>query len=330
MRWLLGVALAVSLAITSSCGLPFHLHTANKPPTHSASTTGTAGPRPVTGVVVDYLGAILPRALEGDAAAASGGRIYIAGGSSRAGFSSAVYTYSPATGKITLLAHLPVALHDAAAVAVPGGVLVCGGGQTVGSSAVYHVAADGTVKRAGRMPRSLSDLGAAAVGGRPYCLGGWTGHLYSDQVYDMNRFAVVAHLPHAVRYAAVVPFAHGVLVAGGERYDGKATGDLQWVPLDGATGSAAVVGHLSAPVAYAMGATLGGTGLVIGGCPDSGPPVTTIDAVTPAGSVLPVGDLPQALCYGGAASLGDAVYLFGGKTAAGTATDHVWKITAKP
>jgi N-acetylneuraminic acid mutarotase len=331
LRALLGAVLGLWVALASACGLPRLPAGQRTGPPKPTTPAAPTRPAPVTAVAVTDLGPLLPRGLEGAAAAAFGGKVYVAGGSGSAGFSDAVYAFSPATGQVTVAGRLPAALHDAGAAATGDGVLVCGGGQSAGSSAVYHIRADGTVSRAGSMPRSLSDLVGVTVGGRAYCLGGWTGSLYSDAVYDVQAFSLAAHLPHAVRYPAAVPLAGGVLVAGGQRVGGAPTADLQWVPLGpGASGSPAVVGQLPTPVAYAMGATLAGTGLVIGGCPASGPPATAIWAVTAAGTAVPVGDLPQPLCYGAAAGAGDAVYVFGGKTAAGTASDHVWKIVRKP
>jgi len=332
VRRMLAAASALCLVFLSACSLP-HLSNLQRPTpksTATATVTATAAPGPLTAVVAQDLGPLLPHGLEGDAAAAFGGVIYIVGGSGSAGFSDAVYAFSPATGKVTVAAHLPVALHDAGAVATSDGVLVCGGGQSAGSSAIYHVGADGTVSRAGSMPRVLSDLAGASVGGRPYCLGGWTGSLFSDAVYDVSSLSLAAHLPHAVRYPAAIPLVGGVLVAGGERVGGVPTDDLQWVPVGPGAAAPSVVGHLSAPIAYAMGATLGSTGLVIGGCPATGPPSPAITAVTAQGGVLAVGALPQPLCYGAAAGLGDAAYVFGGRTADGAASAQVWKITRKP
>lgn len=289
-------------------------------------------------VTVDDLGALLPHALSGTAAAAFGDRIFVLGGNGPAGFNATVYAFSPSGtgGVVTAIGSLPQPLHDAGAVADAAGVLLCGGGRSVGETTIYRIVPGGTADQAGSLPRPLSDLAGVLVDGRPYCLGGWTGTTYSDAVYDLSGLGaqagslpVAAHLPHAVRYGAAVPLKGGLLVAGG-RTSAGATADLQWIPLGPGAGTPRVVGKLPQPLAYTMGATLDGTGLVIGGCDAAGATTAAILAVTPAGGAVDVGRLPAGVCYGSAATLGGSVYVFGGQTAGGATTDHVWRITARP
>lgn len=283
----------------------------------------------------------MPAALVGLAAAAgSDGRIYLLGGSGPVGFSAQVYAFDPATDSVTVAGGLPQALHDAGAAWEGSRVLVCGGGQAVGTASIWALSpGPGEMARvAGRLPVPLSDLSGVTVRGRPYCLGGWTGQAYSDAVLDVgaptgaaDAAPVVAHLPHAVRYAAVAALPGGALVAGGRTASGNPTDAIQWVPLGGALGTAppAQVGHLPSPTAYAMAATVGGTVILAGGCDASGAPTETITALDAQGSTTPVGALPTPLCYGAAAAAGGAVYLFGGRTGMddATATAHVWKLT---
>ena len=304
-----------------------------------SGATPPAAPGPVTAVSVTDLGPLLPTPLLGTAAAAFGGRVLLLGGSGPAGFSAAVYAFTPAAGAkggtVAAIGRLPEALHDAGAAADAAGVLLCGGGRSVGEAAIYRVhPAGGTATPDGALPRALSDLEGVTVGGHPYCLGGWTGSTYSDAVYDLSGLAggavpVVARLPHAVRYAAALPLPGGVLVAGGRTSAGP-TAAVQWVPVGATAGAPAVVGQLPRPLVYAMGATLAGTALVIGGCDPAGAPTSDILAVTAAGAVTAVGSLPQGVCYGSAAVVDGAVYVFGGQTADGAPTDHLWRITRRP
>jgi len=284
------------------------------------------------------MGALLPKALVGTSAAAAGGRITVLGGSGPAGFNATIYAFTPGGGgtaaRVAAGGQLPQALHDAGAAASGTDVLLCGGGQSVGTTTVYRVAADGGAALAGHLPQPLSDLEGVSLGGRPYCLGGWTGTTYSDAVYDLSALGpssqtppVVAHLPHAVRYSAAAALPGGILVAGGLTSQTTTT-DIQWVPLGAGAAAPAVVGTLPRALQYAMGAALDGTALVIGGCDASGTPTDAILAVTPRGAVTPVGRLPAPLCYGSAATLGGAVYVFGGETTGALASNHVWRIVA--
>ena len=336
-------AVVLGLAVVAVVAASRHRHQAppgraTPAPAHAAAPS-SAPPSSVAAppsVRVQDLGALLPRGLQGLAAAPLGGRIYLLGGSGAGGyFSRAIYAFDPATKALRQVAQLPVALHDGGAAAAGGAVFFCGGGQSVGSTAVYRFVPGGAVGPAGALPRPLSDVQGVTVAGQPYCLGGWTGSLYSDQVYRLGASAAApaAQLPYAVRYGAAAALPGGVLVAGGQRYTGQPTAAVQWVPLPASPGaSPAVVGQLPQPLAYAMAAAApaGPDALVVGGCTASGAPVATIEDVSAQGAVTPVGSLPQPLCYGAAATAGGAVYVFGGQGAGGAPSAEVWEITPSP
>jgi len=269
----------------------------------------------------------------GLAAAPLDGQIYLFGGSAGANFNATVYAFDPVQGRVRAVGRLPAALHDGGAAAGPGEVLFCGGGQSAGSAAIYRFAPAGLVAQAGDLPRPLSDLEGVTVGGEPYCLGGWTGSLYSDQVYAVGTLTggqptLVAHLPHAVRYGAAAALPGGVLVAGGQVSTGQPTAAIQWVPLGAGATAPAVIGDLPEPLAYAMAATLGDAALVLGGCDATGHPVASVQAVSAQGLVTAVGSLPEALCDGAAASIGPSVYVFGGQLASGAPSAEVWRVAA--
>lgn len=293
------------------------------------------------------LGALLPQPLDGLSAAALGGRVYLLGGAGPDGFSATIYAFTPpglpGGPSVTAVGRLPQALHDGAAIASGSAVYFCGGGRAVGSPAVYRFTpggAGGSVTVAGALRLPLSDLAGAAAGGHAVCLGGWTGALYSDAVFDPAAPGgprLVGHLPYAVRYAAAAPLAGGVLVAGGRTAAGGAPSRwLQWLPprgargWDGAPAGGRVVGTLPQPLAYAAGAPLDGEALIIGGCGAAGAGSDTVWAVAAPG-VAPraVGRLPAGWCYGAAATVGRTVFLFGGRVGA-SVTAHVWAISEEP
>ena len=311
-------------------------------PSTSAPASSTVATRRLTSVRATDLGALLPAALVGTAAVTGNdGRIYLFGGSGPAGWNAAILAFDPSTGTMRTVGRLPQGMHDAGAAWDGTRALVCGGGRTVGSADVlaFVPAAGGTAAPVGRLPDPLSDLGGVTVDGHPYCLGGWTGQTYSDAVFDVGGLSgtgapasVAARLPHAVRYAAAAALSGGVLVAGGRTASGALTDAIQWVPLgSGARGrSPAQVGRLPAPTAYAVAAAIDDQVVLAGGCDPSDTPVATIVALDAAGDAVRVGSLPQAVCYGSAASAAGAVYVFGGRTGSvdATASAHVWKLAA--
>jgi hypothetical protein len=320
-------AAAVVLAIGAFALAGLHLGSAPPAPA-SSSSASSASPSGPLRVSVSDLGPLLPQALSGLSAATSGGQVYLFGGNGPGGFSDTVYDFNPGNDAVSVAGHLPVALHDGGAAAGAGRILFCGGGQSVGERSIYAFdPATGAVSSGGTLPHPLSDAEGATVGGVPYCLGGWTGSLYSDAVYALQpTLSVAARLPHAVRYSAAAALFGGVLVSGGLRSSGSPTADIQWVPLRSGAGAPAVVGTLPQPLAYAMGAPLGADALVAGGCNTSGTPTTGVFTVTTKGTVTPVGTLPEPLCDGAAADVAGTIYIFGGAGTGGAASAHVWKV----
>src|SRR4029077_13299445 len=74
---------------------------------------------------------------------------------------------------------------------------------------------------------------------------------------------VVAHLPAALRYAAVTAVGGGIVIAGGSLENGTASDAvLEYVP---STHRVIKLGRLPAPTTHAAAATLGGIAYVIGG-----------------------------------------------------------------
>jgi N-acetylneuraminic acid mutarotase len=109
----------------------------------------------------------LPVGLRYPAVAAANGDLFIAGGVSAGGPTSAVYRFDPRTGRVSIIGRLPVATAHAVAVPVGSGIDVLGGSPAV------SVRIDPRKQRVERTHLQLDDANGAAVSGRPaYLLGG--------------------------------------------------------------------------------------------------------------------------------------------------------------
>lgn len=327
------VTVALAVVVTALFAVGRTKSPTAQPSTAAAKPRSAQGPAPLVAVQIQSLGSLLPRGLSGLAAASLNGQIYLFGGYGNGQWSRTIYDFNPASEQLQAVGNLPVAMHDTGAAGGTDSIVLCGGGQTVGSKGILAFTPGQAVAVEGSLPVRLSDDEGVTVGALPYCLGGWTGQEYSDAIYSVGNLsggapAVAAQLADAVRYAAAVGRDGGILVAGGLLATGSPTSVVQWVPLSpGLGGVAQVVGQLPSPLAWAMGAPLGSTALVIGGCGTSGAPVSGIEALDRSGTVRPVGQLPVALCDGAAASSAGAVYVFGGNGPGNQPQKTVWKIT---
>jgi YVTN family beta-propeller protein len=164
---------------------------------------------------------------------------------------------------------LPTALHDTAAARIGAAVYLFGGGtggNTQSDAIVRIPAAGGTVVDVGRLPAPSSDQSAATIRGTAYVVGGFTGAHWLDSIVAWRPRVgprIVAHLPFALRYAAVCAVGDRLVIAGGSLENGSAgTEVLSYQP-----GSSRVVriGKLPAPTTHAAAASLGGIAYVIGG-----------------------------------------------------------------
>ena len=118
----------------------------------------------------------LPVGLRYPAVAALGSRIVIAGGTSPAGASSAVYVLDAATGHVRLLGHLPAPVAHAQAFSLGGAVYVAGGvdatGNTTGAIARIDPATSTIVPVAGSLP--VGNAATVELPGTALVLGGST------------------------------------------------------------------------------------------------------------------------------------------------------------
>ena len=163
---------------------------------------------------------------------------------------------------------LPGVVHDAAAVTIGRLSFLFGGGN--GPSQIDTIVRvdprTGAAEAIGHLPSGSSDQTGAAIGGTAYIVGGFTGTRWLDTIVAWKpggRARVVAHLPAAVRYAAVTSVAGRLVIAGGSLESGSATDAVyEYVP---STGRVSRIGRLPAPTTHAAAATLGSTAYVVGG-----------------------------------------------------------------
>ena len=149
----------------------------------------------------------LPAAVQDPAIAAlPGGRFVLLGGIDAADTSTANVTVADLRGP-QRSASLPNAQHDAQAAARSGQVYVFGGGQF---SQYDHILrfdpASGSVTTAGSLPSAESDVAVTQLDGTAYIVGGFDGTNSLDTIVAWTPGGgarVVAHLPVALRYAAV-------------------------------------------------------------------------------------------------------------------------------
>jgi DNA-binding beta-propeller fold protein YncE len=226
---------------------------------------------------------------------------------------------------------LPRALHDAAAAYVGTADYLFGGGDGVAQHAeIYRVdASRGVATHVADLPAASSDQSAATVGGTAYIVGGYTGSRWLDTVVAFrapHSVRVVAHLPVALRYAAVTAVGADVIIAGGSLADGSASREVyRYRP----GGGVRAIGRLPAATTHAAALAADGYALVVGGRGARSTELhSSIVAIDPRnGRTRLVGRLPQPLSDETAVA-GGRLLLFGGRGAAGT-TDAVVRLTTR-
>jgi hypothetical protein len=259
-----------------------------------------------TGLVPHRLAVALPSPLQ-DAAAVSlaDGTLALLGGLDGNDTSTAGVLVFDGS-RVSVRSRLPLPQHD-----------VFGGGQV---SSYEHVLrfdpADGSVSRAGTLPRATSDAAVASVGETAYVVGGYDGARALDTIVAWHPGAsarTVARLPLSLRYAAVAAVAGQLVIAGGTH--GEAA-EREILRFDPASGLVTAIGRLPNPLTHAPAVALGGRVYVIGGRgPASGSQTREILAIDPAsGAVTRVGRLPEALSDAAAAVLGGRIVLAGGQS----------------
>ena len=255
------------------------------------------------------------------AVALAGGRVMLLGGLTAADISRADVRIVASHGD-RRAGSLPVALHDTAAVRIGSAVYLFGGGTNAGtqSDAIVRIpAAGGGATTVGRLPAPSSDQSGAAIGGTAYIVGGYTGSCWLNTIVAWtpgSSARVVAHLPFALRYAAVTAAGGAVVIAGGSLENGTASSAvLTYTP----GGGVQRIGRLTAPTTHAAAASIGGVAYVVGGRgATNGSVVDTIVSVDPrTHAIRPAGRLTFARSDLDAVSLGERILLAGGRDGSG-------------
>lgn len=104
------------------------------------------------------------------------GLVYVIGGETPGGDTSAIQELDPATGRVRIAGHLPHPLSHASALVI-GTTIVVAGGRSAGraQNAVLRFAArTGSVSVVSRLPVPASDMAAVVVDGVGYLIGGET------------------------------------------------------------------------------------------------------------------------------------------------------------
>ncbi len=256
----------------------------------------------------------------GQAATVGDGDLILAGGLDSAS-SSTVQAYGPNRIAVSL----PTAVHDAGAVVTGGDLIVFGGGTVAPTATVQAVPlAGGSVLTPAALPQPLADLTAVTVAGRVYLVGGYSGTVYSDKVFQWSAgqaLSVAAVLPVGLRYAAITVDGSQIVVAGGRTPTGESAAVYAVNPV---TGHVSTWPSLPTPLAYAGAAVLSGRLWVVGGQTPSGNSAATYvyDASTRTWKSGP--SLPLATTDGTLTAFHGKLWYAGGQTAQGI-TATVWE-----
>jgi len=265
----------------------------------------------------------LPSAVQDGAAARVGSSVVLLGG-----LDSAITSTSDvrliANGRAHTIGHLPVAFHDGAAVTIGRSVYEFGGGDGIHQlDQILRVdPRTGSSREVGRLPAPSSDQAGTGLKGTAYIVGGYTGARWLDTIVSWSpaRGAhVAAHLPSAVRYAAVAAAGGKIVIAGGSLPSGTASSAIEI--FDPASSSVRRIGSLPSPTTHASAAAIGNEIFVIGGRgARSGTPTRRIVAIDVATHRVRVaGRLGTALSDSAAIGLGTRILVAGGRTQAPTA-----------
>jgi YVTN family beta-propeller protein len=264
----------------------------------------------------------LDSSVQDAAAAPFGGGAVLLGGLTAADTSrDDVITVSRAGSR--RVGHLPGVVHDAAAVTIGKLSYLFGGGN--GPAQIDTIVRvdprTGAAEAIGHLPSGSSDQTGAAIGATAYIVGGYTGTRWLDTIVAWKpggTARVVAHLPSAIRYAAVTAVGDRLVIAGGSLPSGSATDAVyEYVP---ATRRVVRIGRLPAPTTHAAAATFGSIAYVVGGrSAIVGTPTDRIVGIDVATRKVAVaGALRQPLSDLMAVGTARGIIVAGGKSTAGT------------
>ena len=318
-RWLLAPMLALAAAgcgggHTQSAPIAPHVTTRHK------QLVVRHSPAPIH--VSPIAAGALPAPVQDAAAAPWNGGAVLVGGLTASDVSTDQIVVATRAGA-RVVGHVPGAFHDSALVRLGRLVYAFGGGNGLAQlDQILRIdPATGAAERVGSLPAPSSDQAAAALGGTAYVVGGYTGAHWLDTVVAWrpgHAARVVAHLPRALRYAAVTAAGSRIVIAGGSLETGAASSAV-YTYTPGAS-HVVFLGHLPAPTTHAAAASIGGVAYVIGGRGAAvGTPTDRIVAVV-GSRVRNAGTLASPLSDLAAVPSGAGVFLAGGR-GTGTVSD---------
>ncbi len=315
--WLITVAGGLCLCLVAAgCAA-----SAGKSPQQpGTSPAGSSAPtaRPLT-LQVTRAAYHLPSAISREVVLARGRDLLIIGGiTQQLTTTDAIIQLDTATGRASHAGRLASPAHDAAGAVLGGRPYLFGGGDQAELATVQALRHGRTAVVAGHLPGPRSDISSVTLGGTAYLVGGYDGASWIGAVLATTNgrtFTKVATLPVPVRYAAVAGAGKRIWVFGGLTPAGNSR-VIQRINL--ATGKAAVVGHMPAPISAATAVTLAGRIFIAGGQVTKGGGAwlvasRTVLAYNPVHSrVTRAGRLPVAVTNAAAAVIGSTAYLVGG------------------
>ena len=171
----------------------------------------------------------------------------------------------------------------------------------------------------------ISGEAATAVGDRIWVIGGLdAANGSTDGVFSLNprsgALQPIGTLPQALHDEAAASGPRSVLVLGG-----GSTVSTDAVESLSRGGTATAAGQLPRPRSDLAAATLGGRTYVLGGYDGTTPDPRVLET-TDGRAFASVASLPVPVRYPAVAVAGNAIYLFGGETAAGRPTDAVQEV----
>jgi len=316
--WLTAVAGGLCLGLAAACspgaGPPPQPSSASRTPAPVPSRTAREAPT----LQVTRAAYHLPSAISREVVLARDQDLLVIGGiTQQLTTTSTIIQLNPVTGRVTRAGHLADPAHDAAGAVLGGRPYLFGGGDLAELAAVQAPRHRGTAVVVGQLPGPRSDISSVTLDGTAYLIGGYDGTSWVGTVLATSNgkaFTRVATLPVPVRYAAVAGAGRRIWVFGGLTPAGPSR-VIQRVNV--ATGKAAVVGQMPAPISAATAVTLAGRIFIAGGQVAKGGAhlvaSRTVLAYNPAGSrVTTAGTLPVAVTNAAVAVVGGTAFLVGG------------------
>ena len=320
------LVLAFVAASATACGGSHAAAPATSATTPARYANEASHPLPIQRLVPVNAGTLDSAAQDAAATSFGGGAVLLGGLTAADTSRNDIVTVSRAGSR--RVGHLPTAVHDAAAVTI-GSLAYLFGGGTGPAQIDTIVKIDphtGAAEAIGRLPAGSSDQTGAAIGGTAYIVGGYTGTRWLDTIVAWKpggRARVVAHLPSAVRYAAVTAVGQRLIIAGGSLPNGTASDVVyEYAP---AAGRVIRIGRLPAPTTHAAAATYGSIAYVVGGRSATvGTPTDRIVAVDVATrKVILAGTLSQPLSDLMAVGTARGILVAGGRSTGGTVASIV-------